>query len=110
MYGRYLLKRGCSGYSVIDVLGVCTIHVLSMHRTTSADLKVYVCVGAKLLQSCAILCNHMDCSPPDSSVHGILLARITGRIAMPFSRGSSRSRDPTHISYVFCNDRQVLYH
>lgn len=47
MYGRYLLKRGCSGCSVIDVLGVCTIHVLSMHRTTSADLKVYACVGAK---------------------------------------------------------------
>ena len=31
---------------------------------------------AKLLQSCPILCNPMDRSPPDSSVHRILLARI----------------------------------
>lgn len=34
MYVRYLLKKGCSGCSVIDVLGVCTVRVLSMHRTT----------------------------------------------------------------------------
>ena len=27
---------------------------------------------AKLLQSCLTLCNHMDCRPPGSSVHGIL--------------------------------------
>ena len=42
MYGRYLLRRGCSGSSVIDVLGVCTVHVLSMHRTTSACMRVWV--------------------------------------------------------------------
>jgi len=29
----------------------------------------------------------MDCSPPGSSVHGILQARILECIAMPFSRG-----------------------
>ena len=27
-------------------------------------------------QSCLILCDPMDCSPPDSSVHGISQARI----------------------------------
>ena len=32
-----------------------------------------MCVGAKTLQSCPILCDLMDCSLPDSSVHGILL-------------------------------------
>ena len=32
----------------------------------------------------------MDCSPPGSSVHGILQARVLGRVAMPSSRGSSR--------------------
>ena len=35
------------------------------------------------------LCNPMDCSPPDSSVHGILQARILEWVAMPSSRGSS---------------------
>ena len=29
-------------------------------------------------------------------------------VAMPFTRGSSQSRDQTHVSYVSCIDRQVL--
>ena len=37
-----------------------------------------------------VLCNPMDCSPPGSSVHGILQARILEWVAMPSSRGSSR--------------------
>ena len=40
---------------------------------------------AKSLQSCLTLCNPMDRSPPDSSVHGILQARILEWGAMPFS-------------------------
>ena len=44
---------------------------------------------AKSLQSCLTLCDRVDCSPPGSSVHGILQARILGWIAMPSSRGSS---------------------
>ena len=46
-------------------------------------------VHAKLLQSCPTLCDPMDCSPPGSSVHGILQARILEWITMPSSRGSS---------------------
>ena len=49
-------------------------------------------VHVKSLQSCLILCNSMDCSPPGSSVHGILQARIVEWVAMPSSRGSSQSR------------------
>ena len=41
------------------------------------------------------LCNPVDCSPPDSSVHGILQARILEWVAMPSPRGSSRSRHQT---------------
>ena len=41
----------------------------------------------------------MDCSPPGSSVHGIIQARILEWIAVPFSRGSSWPRDWIH---VFC--------
>ena len=43
------------------------------------------------------LCNPMDCSPPGSSVHGILQARILEWVAMPSSRGSSQPRDRTQI-------------
>ena len=39
------------------------------------------------------LCGPMDCSLPDSSLCGILQARILEWVAFPFSRGSSQSRD-----------------
>ena len=48
--------------------------------------------------SCVRLCNPKDCSPPGSSVHGILQARILEGIAMRSSRGSSRPRDRTQVS------------
>ena len=53
------------------------------------------------------LCNSMDCSPPGSSVHGILQARILQQVAVSFSRGSSWPRDRISIS---CIGRWILYH
>ena len=47
---------------------------------------MHVC---SVVQSCPTLCNPMDCSPPGSSVNGILQARILGWVAMTSSRGSS---------------------
>ena len=44
------------------------------------------------------LCDPVDCSPPDSSVHGILQATILEWVAIPLSRGSSRPRDQTRVS------------
>ena len=69
-----------------------------------------VCVHAKSLLSCTILCNTVNCSLPDSSVHGILQARILEWVSMPSSRGSSQPRDQTHISHVACFGWQVLFH
>ena len=68
-----------------------------------------VCVHAKSLQSCQTLCDPMDCSPPASSVHGILQARMLEWVAMPFSRGAFWPRDWTYIAYVSCIGRRVLY-
>ena len=65
---------------------------------------------AKLLQSCLTLCDPMDCHPPDSSVHGILQARMLEWVPMLSSRGSSQPRDRTQASSVSCICRQVLYH
>ena len=42
----------------------------------------------------------MGCSPPGSSVHGILQARILEWVAIPFSRGSSQPRDWTQVSHT----------
>ena len=49
-------------------------------------------------QSCPTLYNPMDCSPPYSSAHGILQARILEWVAIPFFRGSSQPRDQTCVS------------
>ena len=51
-------------------------------------------------QSCPTLCDPMDCSPPGSSVHGILQARILEWVAISFSRRSSQPRDRTRISRI----------
>ena len=50
-------------------------------------------------QPCPTLCNRMDCRLPGSSVHGILQQRILEWVTIPFSRGSSQTRDKTQ---VFC--------
>ena len=50
--------------------------------------------------SCPTLCDCMDCSPPGSSVHGILQARILEGVAVSFSRGSSQPRDQTQFSHI----------
>ena len=44
-------------------------------------------LSSKLLELCLTLCDPMDCSLPDSSVYGILQARILEWVAMPSSRG-----------------------
>ena len=64
------------------------------------------CVHAKSLQSCPTLC--MDCSPPGSSVPGILQAGILKWVAISSSRGSSWFRVLTHVSYLSCIGRWVL--
>ena len=67
-----LIKEKAGGYSAVKT-----------------GLKVKVLVA----QLCLTLCDPMDCSPPSSSVHGILQARILEWVAIPFSRGSFQPRD-----------------
>ena len=53
-----------------------------------------------ITQSCPTLCGSMDYSPPGSSIHGILQARILEWVAIPFCRGSSWPRDRTQVSCI----------
>ena len=55
------------------------------------------------LQSCPTLCDPMDLCPPGYSVNGILQARRLESVAISFSRGSSRSRNRTQVSYIYLN-------
>ena len=60
------------------------------------DVSVFcVCL---VTQSCPTLWDPKDCSPPGSSVHGILQARILECIVIPFSRGSSQPSNWTWVS------------
>ena len=67
---------------------------------------IFIFVKALVPQVYPTLCNPMDCSPPDSFVHGILQARILEWVAVPFSRGYSRPRDPTQVSCICCLSHQ----
>ena len=51
-------------------------------------------------QSYPILCDPMACSLPGFSVHGIFQARVLEWVAISFSRGSSRLRDWTQVSWI----------
>ena len=62
----------------------------------------------KLLQLFPTLCDPMDCSPPGSSVHGILQARVLEWIAMPSYRGSSQLREWTFVFYISCTGKHSL--
>ena len=55
---------------------------------------------SEVAQLCMALCDPMDCSPPGSSVHRILQARILELVAVPFSRGSSQPRNQTQVSCI----------
>ena len=80
-------------------LSPCTIII------SSSLLKVgtICCFIPKL---CPTLCDPMYHSLPGSSLHGILQARILEWVAISFSRGSSKPKDPT---CVCCTGKQTLY-
>ena len=59
-----------------------------------------------ITQLCPPLSDPMDCSPPGSSVHGILQARVLEWVAIPFSRGSSPTQG-SKPGLLHC--RQILY-
>ena len=54
----------------------------------------------EVAQSCPTLWDNVNCSPPGSSVHGILQARILKRVSISFSRGYSWPRDRAHVSCI----------
>ena len=52
------------------------------------------------LLSQKLSCNPTDCSPPGSSVHAFLQARIMEWVTMPSSRGSFQPRNQTQVSHT----------
>ena len=55
-----------------------------------------------LLLNCSVMSISIDYSPPGSTVHGILQARILEWVAILLSRGSSWHRNQTLVSCISC--------
>ena len=72
-----------------------------MWMNFTVNICMFVC--AKSLQLCLVLCNPMDCSPPGSSVQGILL----NWVVMSSPRGSSW---PTESNLCLLHYKRRLYH
>ena len=72
-------QRSLAGYSPWGRKKSDTTERLILYLTLNS-----ACLFLKVLiaQSCLTLCDPMDCSPPGSSVHGILQARILAWVAM----------------------------
>ena len=100
-------RIGCLlSVSASSSFGTDPVNALSQTRETSPSR----CPQARRNIGCtvvaAVLVTHsrltlwdlLDCSPPGSSVQGILQARILEWVAIPFSRGSSQSRNWTCVS------------
>ena len=67
-----------------------------------APTVIWVCYTFIESVSCSVVSNSLqprDCSPPGSSVHGILQARILEWVAISFYR-SSWLKDETWLSYI----------
>ena len=60
-------------------------HPLSrLDRDNSIGLHTAAWKKVQVAQSCPTLCDPMDCSPPGTSIHGILQARMPEWVAVPF--------------------------
>ena len=68
-------------------------------------LEVIMCLVA---QQCLTLCGPMDCSPPDSSVHGIFQARILEH-SLLWGISLTQGIEPASLASP-TNGRQILYH
>ena len=68
----------------------------------SERILLCTCLKVKVLiaRLCLTLRDPMDCSPPGSSVRGILQAGILEWVTMPSSRASSQPRDQTPVSCI----------
>ena len=70
----------------------------SLNKRKEYSKRKYNSMYVLVAQLWPTLCDPTDCSPPGSSVHGILQVKIPDSVAIPFSRWSSQARDRTHVS------------
>ena len=97
---KRMISRAHTGLGLISVPRRLGEKSHNSQGNKQSAYKVYVSVKVFATQLCPTLCDPMDCSPPGSSVHGILQARILERVAISSSRGSSPPSDWTPVSRI----------
>ena len=99
--GKFHRQRRLAGCGAWAHKESDTTEWLNTHTHTHTHAHAHHESESEVTQLCLTLCNPMDCSLLDSSIHGILQARILEyRVAISFSRGSSRHRDRTQVSRI----------
>ena len=103
--GSHRVGHDWSDLAAVVVWQIHSYYSISCGQDTSPSVSSCVnqmgaCMDVQSIQSCPTLCDPVNCSPPGSSVHGILQARILEQVAMPSSRESSQPRDWTRISCI----------
>ena len=98
-----LVQMGREGRSALLLPGTPPGWVMDLKKTFQR--KFTECVP--LTELYPTLCDPVDCSPPGSSIHGILQAQVLEWVAIPFSRESSliQGRNPGVL-----HGRQILHH
>ena len=91
-----VLHYYCLNLFHLDLLLLEAKHILTDPVLSGSLLSVC----AQSLQLCPTLCYPLDCSPPGSSVHGVLQARILEWVVLPSWEGSSRPRDCTCVTFI----------
>ena len=90
-YLRYVLSHG--SLRIGHVYTTRADWTREGHLTQDVPISFTFMLKMLVAQLCPTLCNPMDWGSPDSSVRGILQAKILEWIAISFSKGSSRPRD-----------------
>ena len=80
-------------------LRALTVPVTCPIAVDAQALRLVLCINHGSVKK-QTLWNPMGCSPPGSSVHGILQAKILEWVAMPFSRGPSQPKGRTQVSPI----------
>ena len=82
------MNRGPETFCRVLLQALCDRAVTRTHHFHQATLPSHTHSGSEseVTQSCPTLCNPMDCSLPDASVHGIFQARILEWVAISFSK------------------------
>ena len=98
LHRRYKADGAPALFRCWIVILLTPLPTIQSHPRLSALLITFPVWTVLAAQLCSTLCDPMDCSPPGSSVHGILQARVLEWVAIAFSRGSSWPRDRTLVS------------